>query len=332
MPLYNPGLYGLPNVPSPFPILWLTNPELVTGKETVPQRQGDAVPFSGPIWAVFRTFDESVRNVAKLVVVTGLGHEPPGGVWFAFFEGMLHEGRSFSLRVALGPGDRGLYVSFEQIDDFSARVTNPAVESRPGVYRGGVKRALDILLVLLAVPFVLPVVLMIAVLVMRDGHSPFYWSERVGRGGRVFRMMKLRTMVPDAHGSLEASLAADPKAAAEWAETQKLKVDPRITPFGRVLRKTSLDELPQLWNVLKGEMSLVGPRPKMPEQRKIYPGSVYYRLRPGVTGPWQVSDRNDSSFAKRADFDLDYANTLSFRNDLRLMGRTLFVVLRGTGY
>ena len=227
-------------------------------------------------------------------------------------------------------------MSFEPIDIFSDLATkakrDPAFLQSSGIYRGNVKRVLDIVLVLLAAPIVVPVVMIIALMVMRDGLSPIYWSERVGRYGRMFRMMKLRTMVHDAHGCLDAYLATDPQAAAEWAETQKLKVDPRITAFGRLLRKTSLDELPQLWNVLIGEMSLVGPRPMMPEQRKIYPGSAYYALRPGVTGPWQVSDRNDSSFAKRADFDLDYARNLSFMNDLRLLGRTVVVVLRGTGY
>jgi len=227
-------------------------------------------------------------------------------------------------------------VSFEPSEIYSELAPPPAADLSPlrkrSLYRDGIKRVLDVAVVLLAAPLVVPVVILIALLVMRDGHSPFYWSARVGRGGRVFRMMKLRTMVHDAHGSLPAYLASDPAAAAEWTETQKLKVDPRITGFGRILRKTSLDELPQLWNVLKGQMSLVGPRPMMPDQRGIYSGSAYYVLRPGVTGPWQVSDRNDSAFAKRADFDMEYHRTLSFANDLRLLGRTVVVVLRGTGY
>lgn len=227
-------------------------------------------------------------------------------------------------------------MSFEPVDILSDLAPKPAanrVLSRQyGLYRSGLKRALDIVLVVLAATVVVPVVLIIAVLVMCGGHTPFYWSERVGRGGRVFGMMKLRTMVHDAHDCLEAYLATDPEAAAEWAETQKLKFDPRITAFGRILRKTSLDELPQLWNVLIGDMSLVGPRPMMPTQRGIYSGSAYYELRPGVTGPWQVSDRNDCGFAKRADFDLEYHGSLSFTNDLRLLGRTTVVVLRGTGY
>jgi lipopolysaccharide/colanic/teichoic acid biosynthesis glycosyltransferase len=167
---------------------------------------------------------------------------------------------------------------------------------------------------------------------LHDGHSPFYWSARVGRYGREFGMLKLRSMVPDADARLAAYLASDPEAAAEWQSTQKLKADPRITAFGRMLRKTSLDELPQLWNVLRGDMSLVGPRPMMPDQRPIYPGKAYFALRPGVSGPWQVSDRNASTFARRADFDLEYHRTLTFTNDVKLILQTLAVVLRGTGY
>ena len=203
---------------------------------------------------------------------------------------------------------------------------------RRGLYRNGLKRAMDVTLVLLGGIVVLPVVLVLALMIFRDGHSPFYWSARVGRGGRLFHMLKLRTMVHDADARLEAHLAADPAAALEWAATQKLKRDPRITTFGRLLRKTSLDELPQLWNVLVGDMSLVGPRPMMPSQRALYPGRAYYTLRPGLTGPWQVSDRNGCTFAKRADFDRDYDQSLSLATDLRLLARTAVVVLKGTGF
>ena len=203
---------------------------------------------------------------------------------------------------------------------------------RKGLYRNGLKRALDVALVLMGGLVVLPVIAVLACLVSRDGSSPFYWSERVGRQGRTFRMLKLRTMVPDADARLAAHIEEDGAAAAEWAATQKLKADPRITPFGALLRKTSLDELPQLWNVLIGDMSLVGPRPMMPSQKFIYPGKAYYALRPGVTGPWQVSDRNACAFAKRADFDRDYQRDLSFTADVRLLVRTVAVVVRGTGY
>lgn len=200
------------------------------------------------------------------------------------------------------------------------------------LYRHAVKRLLDIILVLLASPVILPLIAILALVVAIGNGKPFYSQARVGRGGRVYTMWKLRSMVNGADASLEAHLEADPDARAEWNRTQKLKSDPRITRFGRMLRKTSMDELPQLWNVLKGEMSLVGPRPMMPDQRALYPGQAYYRLRPGITGPWQVSSRNDSSFADRADFDNRYDRDLSLRTDLGLLVATVGVVVNGTGY
>ena len=112
---------------------------------------------------------------------------------------------------------------------------------------------------------------------------------------------------------------------------QKLKDDPRVTRLGRLIRKTSLDELPQFLNVLKGDMSVVGPRPMMVDQKALYPGTAYYSLRPGITGFWQISVRNESSFAERARFDTDYLRKLSFGTDLAVLWRTVSVVLKGTG-
>ena len=203
---------------------------------------------------------------------------------------------------------------------------------RVGVYRGFLKRAFDILAVLLSAPFVLPVILVLGFMIARDGGSPFYCQDRVGRGGKVFRLWKLRSMVVDADRELENYLAAHPAARAEWNEHQKLRNDPRITAAGRLIRKTSLDELPQLWNVLRGDMSLVGPRPMMPSQAKLYPGRAYYRLRPGLTGFWQISDRNATTFAGRAAYDTQYARRLSFLTDLFVLVATVWVVIRGTGY
>ena len=211
----------------------------------------------------------------------------------------------------------------------SPRVTTPAPTA---FYRGGVKRMLDTLAILLSLPVVVPVILLLALLAMYDGGAPFYRQLRVGRGGRLYTMWKLRTMVINAETKLEAHLEADPEARSEWDSTQKLKADPRITRIGRFLRKSSLDELPQLWNVLRGDMSLVGPRPMLPEQVPLYPGKAYYDLRPGITGMWQVSERNDSSFADRAHYDTRYDAMLSLATDLRLLAATIRVVLRGTGY
>ncbi len=126
-------------------------------------------------------------------------------------------------------------------------------------------------------------------------------------------------------------LAEDAAAKAEWDSTQKLRNDPRVTRIGRFIRKYSLDELPQLWNVLVGDMSLVGPRPMFPEQRSLYPGTACFDFRPGLSGLWQVSERNESSFAERAGYDNEYARTASFSTDLAILAKTLVVVLRGTG-
>ncbi|TNC50397.1 sugar transferase [Rubellimicrobium rubrum] len=200
------------------------------------------------------------------------------------------------------------------------------------LYQSYVKRILDIFLVLIALPAVLPMTLIIALAIKRDGGPAFYSQARVGRNGEIFRMWKLRSMVVDAERKLDELLDHDIAARLEWIETQKLKRDPRITPLGQLIRKTSLDELPQLWNVLIGDMSLVGPRPFMPEQMELYPGDDYYRLRPGLTGLWQVHDRNGTSFAARAIFDARYNAEVSFWTDMRVMFATVAVVARKTGY
>ena len=220
----------------------------------------------------------------------------------------------------------------ELLDAPHSLATSFPPSRRTGFYRGGAKRALDVLLIVLSLPVALPVIALLALLVMRDGHAPFYTQARVGRDGRIFRFWKLRSMIWDADARLADHLAADSEARAEWDHTQKLKCDPRITRFGNFLRKSSLDELPQLWNVLKGDMSLVGPRPMMAGQQVLYPGTAYYALRPGITGSWQVSDRNESSFAARADFDTAYEETLSFAADLHILVATVGAVVRGTGY
>lgn len=198
-------------------------------------------------------------------------------------------------------------------------------------YRDAGKRSLDILITLLLALLIVPLLLPLIALIMLDGHSPFYTQERVGRGGKLYRMWKLRSMVPNADAILEAYLEANPVARAEWDVHQKLKNDPRVTWIGKLLRTYSLDELPQFWNVLIGDMSIVGPRPMMPKQTALYTGRSYYALRPGITGPWQVSDRHASSFADRVRFDDVYKQTMSLGTDLRLIVCTVGVVLIGSG-
>lgn len=193
------------------------------------------------------------------------------------------------------------------------------------------KRALDLLAVVLALPVILPLILVFGLLVWLDGGSPFYSQLRVGRGGCSFRMWKLRSMRVDADAVLAKVLAEDACLRAEWQSHQKLRHDPRITKVGRIIRKTSLDELPQLWNVVLGDMSLVGPRPIMLSQKAIYPGQSYYALRPGLTGNWQVSARNQSTFADRARFDQVYLETLSLRTDFSILMKTVPAVVGATG-
>ena len=152
------------------------------------------------------------------------------------------------------------------------------------------------------------------------------------RRGRVFNILKLRTMQPDADARLLDHLAADPTALSEWSAHQKLKCDPRITRFGALLRKTSFDELPQVFNILRGDMSLVGPRPMMVNQVRLYSGKAYFRLRPGLTGFWQGSDRNESEFDGRTRHDENYARSISLWTDIRVILLTVGVVISGTGY
>ncbi|MFZ1471111.1 MAG: sugar transferase [Paracoccaceae bacterium] len=200
-----------------------------------------------------------------------------------------------------------------------------------GFYRRGIKRLLDIAAIVAAMPVVVPMIAALAILVARQGGRPFYCQVRVGKSGKPFRMWKLRSMVNDADARMEAYLAENPAARAEWDSTQKLQNDPRVTSFGQFLRRSSLDELPQLWNVLTGDMSLVGPRPMMLNQQSMYPGTAYYKLRPGITGYWQTAGRNKTTFEARAEFDTDYEADLTLATDLRILARTVNVVLKGTG-
>lgn len=197
------------------------------------------------------------------------------------------------------------------------------------------KRLLDLLVLIALAPVALPLILLILGATALEGGQPLYSQMRVGQGGRLFRCWKVRTMVKDADRVLAEVLQTEPALAAEWRRNQKLARDPRITRLGAVLRRTSLDELPQLWNVLAGHMSLVGPRPFTPEQQEMYSASAtdtaYYRLLPGITGLWQVSRRNLGSFGERAHYDSRYHASLGLITDLRILWNTAFVVLRATG-
>ncbi|MWD28434.1 sugar transferase [Aquicoccus sp. SCR17] len=209
----------------------------------------------------------------------------------------------------------------------------PAGLGRRGRYRGIAKRAVDLLLCLLMLPAVGPVILILYAIVRAEGGPGFFGHRRVGRNGATFRCWKIRTMVPDAQARLDELLARDPAARREWESEYKLRDDPRVTRLGLFLRRTSLDELPQIWNVLRGEMSLVGPRPVTAPELERYGASrrAYLAVRPGVTGLWQVSGRNDLSYDERVRLDVAYHDGLSFLSDMRILCRTAGAVLRRTG-
>lgn len=200
-------------------------------------------------------------------------------------------------------------------------------------YREIGKRIFDLALCLLLLPLIAPVVALFAAMVALDGGNPFFLQQRVGRDGRIFRCVKIRSMVMDAEARLQKLLREDEAAAAEWAEHQKLDNDPRITPLGRFLRKSSLDELPQLWNVFRGEMSIVGPRPVVPDELLRYGkhAASYKRVRPGVTGLWQATGRNALSYDDRVQLDVRYEREMTFALDLRLIFLTGFSVVNATG-
>ncbi|MDA3041287.1 MAG: sugar transferase [Actinomycetota bacterium] len=185
----------------------------------------------------------------------------------------------------------------------------------------------SVLLLLIASPVIL--ILWLAVRLSSPGPG-FYLSARVGHGRRDFKALKFRTMVIDAVERLQAVLTDDPEARAHYERYAKLYDDPRVTPVGRVLRRTSLDELPQLWNVLRGDMSLVGPRPWLPSEPARYGAarSTVERVKPGLTGLWQVSGCSHLSFDERILLDVRYASGRTIRGDIALLFRTIWHLMR----
>lgn len=203
---------------------------------------------------------------------------------------------------------------------------------RDSFYTRRGKRVMDVALALALLPILLPVMSIIALGMAHRGHV-IYGHRRVGRAGREFNCYKFRTMVLDADLRLVDILSSDPKARAEWARDHKLRDDPRVTRLGHVLRKTSLDELPQIWNVLLGEMSFVGPRPVTRDELVKYDryAEAYLSVRPGVTGPWQVSGRSEVSYAARVMQDADYVADINLARDAGIIAQTALVPLKMSG-
>jgi lipopolysaccharide/colanic/teichoic acid biosynthesis glycosyltransferase len=196
------------------------------------------------------------------------------------------------------------------------------------------RRLADLTLSLAVILFILPLLSMIALLVWtQDGGPPIFAQSRVGRGGRMFKCLKFRSMVQNAGERLEKLLAESAEARAEWALHHKLRHDPRVTALGRFLRKSSLDELPQAFNVVTGEMSLVGPRPIVPAEVERYGWRIcyYHAVPPGITGLWQISGRSETSYRRRVALDCIYIRRRGLDLDLRILFGTVPSVLLSRG-
>jgi len=215
-------------------------------------------------------------------------------------------------------GDFGVEIKHNLLDPWARRV----------------KHGLDLFATVVGGLLISPLLLAIVVLIKLDSPgSAFYGHQRLGIGGNHFRCWKFRTMHTDAERLLDEFLQGNPDLRAEWEQNFKLRNDPRVTRIGRILRKSSLDELPQLWNVLRGEMSLVGPRPIVEAELSKY-GTVYemyQRIRPGMSGIWQVSGRSDTGYAERVKLDAYYVHNWSVWLDFVILARTVWCVMLGRG-
>lgn len=212
-------------------------------------------------------------------------------------------------------------------------------DERSAVYRrqfriAATLRVVDVIIALTAIITLLPLLIIIGCVVYVSDPGPILFGhKRIGRNGRTFRCLKFRSMMVDAEARLTALLESDPEMRAAWDRDHKLPVDPRITGVGLFLRKSSLDELPQFWNVLVGEMSMVGPRPIVEAEMRRYGRYIvdYYGVRPGITGLWQISGRNDTGYRKRVALDVAFARTLSVKLYFQILVMTIPAVLLARG-
>jgi Undecaprenyl-phosphate galactose phosphotransferase WbaP len=216
------------------------------------------------------------------------------------------------------------------LDVLGLQVKNNLLSSSAQV----LKRVMDITLSFFGLLLLAPLLTLIAITIKWESRGDvFYRQRRLGKSGQIFNVLKFRTMHQNAAEILKEKMGRDPALKNEWDRFQKLRDDPRITRAGRFLRRFSLDELPQLWNILKGEMSLVGPRPMMVDQLELYGKNIKecFQVRPGITGLWQVSGRNQTTFAQRAEFDLEYIQRWSVWFDIYILLKTIKAVIQHDG-
>ncbi|MGF1740557.1 undecaprenyl-phosphate galactose phosphotransferase WbaP [Vibrio profundum] len=294
----------------------------------------DDNPYESPIQGVpiLRAELASLRNMKKAQVFIALEYTQ-----YELCDSWLRKLAAKKLRnISVMPSLRGIPVHGTDISHFFShevlmlRVRNNLARRSARI----VKRCFDVVVSTTLLLILSPVMLYIARKVSRDGGASTYGHERVGQNGQKFKCLKFRSMISNSQEVLQDLLETDPVARAEWEKDFKLKNDPRITPIGHFIRKTSLDELPQLWCVLKGEMSLVGPRPVIQKELEQYYGenSDYYLMaKPGMTGLWQVSGRNDVDYDTRVYLDGWYVKNWSMWYDIAMLFKTVGVVLRSDG-
>lgn len=277
--------------------------------------------------ATFRIEDLGDHGELQTAVVLAAGDEKP------LVDQFLREGQFHFSRIVMIPERQlgSLWVTpFDIGGMLGFEIRQNLLSNTHRVF----KRILDLVLVILASPFILLGGLLIAILIKIDSRGPvFYRESRIGYQGIPFRVWKFRTMVEDANEQLERYLKENPELAVEWHETRKLKNDPRITRVGKVLRRFSLDEFPQLINVIRNEMSLVGPRPIVQEEVIRYDErfELYKRVKPGLSGMWQISGRNDLTYEMRVDLDEYYVRNYSIWMDLYIICQTLDALISNRG-
>lgn len=248
---------------------------------------------------------------------------------------LLHSKQLPYSSMSIAPSIRGLpligmeMLHFFKHDVMLLRIRNNLARRLPQI----TKRSFDLIFAALLLAGLSPLFLFLIAAIRRSGPVVFFGHTRLGRNGKPFKCYKFRTMVPDAQDVLRKLLESDPEARAEWTRNFKLKRDPRVTRVGRFLRKSSLDELPQLWNVLRGEMSLVGPRPIIEEELERYESKkdFFLEAKPGITGLWQISGRNDVTYAERVQLDAWYARNWQLWYDVVILLKTVKVVFGKKG-
>ncbi|WP_425543370.1 undecaprenyl-phosphate galactose phosphotransferase WbaP [Pigmentiphaga daeguensis] len=282
-----------------------------------------------PVWKGFRP--TGVRSLGTIQVIVALEHHER-----QLRDDWIRDLTQQGVRdISVIPAMRGVPLYGAEISHFFShevlllRVKNNLARATAR----WIKRAFDIAVSSALLILLMPLFAYLAFQIRKDGGPVFFGHKRIGQGGKEFPCYKFRSMVPNAQQVLQDLLAKDPAAREEWEKDFKLKNDPRITKIGKLIRKTSLDEFPQLWNVLKGDMSLVGPRPVIKAELDRYAGDgVYYRMvKPGMTGLWQVSGRNDVDYATRVYLDAWYVKNWSVWYDIAILFKTVGVVFQRTG-